>query len=95
MEKVNDYKKRFTSLLESEIGDVKPLISEELEDEYGEELEYTNEDDIRVPGTKLSLTNLRDLYGETIKYYTLSKDGSKVIEINGIPIEEIVDEIFG
>lgn len=95
MEKVNDYKKRFTSLLESEIGDVKPLISEELEDEYGEELEYTNEDDIRVPGTKLSLTNLRDLYGETIKYYTLSKDGSKVIEINGIPIERIVEEIFG
>jgi hypothetical protein len=92
---------RFKQLLESSMGNVKPLISEEfdndydMEDENDEELENNNEDDIRVPGTELTLSKLRDMYDETIKYYTLSDDGSEVIEVNGIPIEDIVNEIFG
>ena len=67
----------------------------EDENDYDEEMEDTNEDDILVPGTELTLSNLRDMYDQTIKYYTLSDDGSEVIEVNGIPIEEIVNEIFG
>lgn len=90
---------RFEQLLESSMGNVKPLISEEFdmedENDYDEEMEDTNEDDILVPGTELTLSNLRDMYDQTIKYYTLSDDGSEVIEVNGIPIEEIVNEIFG
>lgn len=98
---------RFKQLLESSMGNVKPLISEEFdmedengydmedENDYDEEMEDTNEDDILVPGTEYTLSNLRDMYDQTIKYYTLSDDGSEVIEVNGIPIEEIVNEIFG
>lgn len=94
---------RFKQLLESSMGNVKPLITEELdinynvedESEYGEELEDSNEDDILVPGTELTLSNLRDMYDQTIRHYTLSEDGSEVIEVNGIPIDEIVNEIFG
>ena len=67
----------------------------EDENDYDEEMEDTNEDDILVPGTELTLSNLRDMYDQSIKYYTLSDDGSEVIEVNGIPIEEIVNEIFG
>ena len=67
----------------------------EDENDYDEEMEDTNEDDILVPGTEYTLSNLRDMYDQTIKYYTLSDDGSEVIEVNGIPIEEIVNEIFG
>jgi len=89
---------RFKQLLESSMGNVKPLISEEFdmedENDYDEEMEDTNEDDILVPGTELTLSNLRDMYDQTIKYYTLSDDGSEVIEVNGIPIEEIVNEIY-
>lgn len=94
---------RFKTLLESTMGNVKPLISEELdinynvedESEYGEELENSNEDNILVPGTELTLSNLRDVYDQPIRDYTLSEDGSEVIEVNGIPIDEIVNEIFG
>ena len=90
---------RFKQLIESSMGNVKPLISEEFnmedESEYGEELEDSNEDDILVPGTELTLSNLRDVYDQTIRHYTLSDDGSEVIEVNGIPIDEIVNEIFG
>lgn len=94
---------RFKQLLESSMGNVKPLITDELdinynvedESEYGEELEDSNEDDILVPGTELTLSNLRDMYDQTIRHYTLSDDGSEVIEVNGIPIDEIVNEIFG
>lgn len=94
---------RFNQLLESTMGNVKPLISEELdinynvedESEYGEELEDSNEDNILVSGTELTLSNLRDMYDQTIRHYTLSEDGSEVIEVNGIPIDEIVNEIFG
>lgn len=94
---------RFKTLLESTMGNVKPLISEELdinynvedESEYGEELEDSNEDNIFVSGTELTLSNLRDVYDQPIRHYTLSEDGSEVIEVNGIPIDEIVNEIFG
>lgn len=94
---------RFKTLLESTMGNVKPLISEELdinynvedESEYGEELEDSNEDNILVSGTELTLSNLRDVYDQPIRHYTLSEDGSEVIEVNGIPIDEIVNEIFG
>lgn len=90
---------RFKQLLESSMGNVKPLIYEEFdmedENDYSEEMEGSNEDDIRVFGTDLTLSNLRGMYDQTIRHYTLSDDGSEVIEVNGIPIEEVVNEIFG
>lgn len=53
MDKITNYKTKFYSLLESEMGDVKPLISENTDDVSGE----MNESDLMVDPYKLTPYN--------------------------------------
>lgn len=50
MDNIFDYTQRFRSLLESEMGNVKPLINEDLESEVGIDFEKGSDDDLDSMG---------------------------------------------
>lgn len=65
-------------------------FSENLQEEEGEP-DFRK---IAVPGTNLNLDQFQQRLGQPIREYELSSDGTKVTEINGRPIAQVVGEEF-
>lgn len=50
MKSIFNYTERFRSLLESEMGDVRPLINEDIQDEVGIDMKKGSDSDIESKG---------------------------------------------
>lgn len=64
MKNIFDYSNRFKSLLESEMGDVKPLINEDIDSEVGIDMEKGSDNDLESKG--MSLDDVKKFQDEFI-----------------------------